>query len=144
MLKIGKLQAAENEKINVKVTLSESWHYEDGKKIKSEKKPELEIEIEGKVNNDSYYFDFYVQKPFEEYINMKNYERVELEKKYFIEDFANFNHEYETFPDTKIEILRINSTITFVVHMKSAFDDYFLTSEFNVPITTMENALKQD
>ena len=144
MLKIGKLQDAQNEKVNVKVSTLESWHFEDGKKTKTEKRPELEIEIEGMVDKDKYYFDFYIQKPFEEYLNMKNYERIELDRSYFIEDFANINNEYETFPDTKVEILRINNTITFVVHMKSAFDDYFITSEFNVPITTIENALKQD
>ena len=75
---------------------------------------------------------------------MKNYERIPLDKSQFIEDFANFNNEYETFPDAKVEIQRINNTITFIVNMKSAFDDYFLTSEFNVPLTTIENALKLD
>ena len=75
---------------------------------------------------------------------MKNYEKIELHKSQYQEDFATLNDEYETFPDTKIEVLRVNNVITFVVHMKSAFDDYFLTSEFNVPLPTIENALKKD
>ena len=144
MLRIGKLQDAQNEKVNVKVSTMQIMHFENGKKSKTEERPELEIEIEGIVDGDSYYFDFYIQKPFEEYLSMKNYERITLDKSQFIEDFANFNSEYETFPDATVDIQRINNTITFIVNMKSAFDDYFHTSEFNVPITTIENALKLD
>ena len=65
MLRIGKLLDAENEKVNVKVSTLQSMHFEDGKKTKTEERPELEIEIEGIVNGDSYYFDFYIQKPFQ-------------------------------------------------------------------------------
>ena len=144
MLRIGKLLDAESEKVNVKVSTMQIMHFENGKKAKTEERPELEVEIEGIVNGDTYYYDFYIQKPFEEYLAMKNYEKLPLDKSQFIEDFANFNNEYETFPDAKVEIQRINNTITFIVNMKSAFDDYFLTSEFNVPITTFENALKLD
>lgn len=142
MLKIGKLQDAENEKVNVKVGILESVHFEDGKKSKVEERPELEIEIEGMINGDTFFFDFYIQKPFEEYLAMKNYERIVLDKSLFKEDYANFNNEYESFPETKVEILKINNTLTFIINMKSFFDDYFITSEFNVPITTIENALK--
>lgn len=143
MLKIGKLEDADNEKINVQIRTLEQWHYEDGKKKSTTTRPELEIEIEGTINNNTYHFDFYIEKPFEEYLNMKNYEKIELHKSQYQEDFATLNDEYETFPDTKIEVLRVNNVITFVVHMKSAFDDYFLTSEFNVPLPTIENALKK-
>ena len=143
MLRIGKLLDAQNEKVNVKVSTMQIMHFENGKKSKTEERPELEIEIEGIVDGDSYYFDFYIQKPFEEYLSMKNYERITLDKSQFIEDFANFNSEYETFPDETVDIQRINNTITFIVNMKSAFDDYFLTSEFNVPLPTIENALKK-
>jgi hypothetical protein len=142
MLKIGKLQDAENEKVNVKVGILESVHFEDGKKSKVEERPELEIEIEGMINGDTFFFDFYIQKPFEEYLAMKNYEKIVLDKSLFKEDYANFNNEYESFPETKVEILKINNTLTFIINMKSFFDDYFITSEFNVPITTIENALK--
>ena len=142
MLKIGKLQDAENEKVNVKVGILESVHFEDGKKSKVEERPELEIEIEGMINGDTFFFDFYIQKPFEEYLIMKNYEKIVLDKSLFKEDYANFNNEYESFPETKVEILKINNTLTFIINMKSFFDDYFITSEFNVPITTIENALK--
>jgi hypothetical protein len=144
MLKIGKLEDADNEKINVQITTLEQWHFEDGKKKNKTSRPELEIEIEGTINNNTYRFDFYIEKPFEEYLNMKNYERIELHNSQYHEDFASLNDEYETFPDTKIDVVRVNSVITFVVHMKSAFDDYFITSEFNVPLTTIENALKKD
>ena len=80
MLRIGKLLDAQNEKVNVKVSTMQIMHFENGKKSKTEERPELEIEIEGIVDGDSYYFDFYIQKPFEEYLSMKNYERITLDK----------------------------------------------------------------
>ena len=75
---------------------------------------------------------------------MKNYERVKIENSNIKEDFATINGQYETFPLMNIEVLRLSTTLVFVVNMQSSFDDYFATSEFNVPLTTIENALKQD
>ncbi len=144
MLRIGKLDEASNEKINVTIGTLESTHFEDGKKIKTTTRPELEIEIEGTIDKDNYFFNFYIDKPFEDYLKMKNYERVKIENSNIKEDFATINNQYETFPLMNIEVLRLSTTLVFVVNMQSSFDDYFATSEFNVPLTTIENALKKD
>ena len=58
MLRIGQLDEASNEKINVTIGTLESTHFEDGKKIKTTTRPELEIEIEGTIDKDSYFFNF--------------------------------------------------------------------------------------
>jgi hypothetical protein len=144
MLRIGKLDEASNEKINVTIGTLESTHFENGKKIKTTTRPELEIEIEGTIDKDSYFFNFYIDKPFEDYLKMKNYERVKIENSNIKEDFAKINGQYETLHLMNIEVLRLSTTLVFVVNMQSSFDDYFATSEFNVPLTTIENALKQD
>jgi hypothetical protein len=144
MLRIGKLEDASNEKVNVTIGTLEETHIEDGQKIKTITRPELEIELEGRIDKDSYFFNFYINKPFNEYLQMKNYERVKIENSNIIEDFATINGQYETFPLINIEVLRLDKTLVFVVNMQSSFDDYFATSEFNVPLTTIENALKND
>ena len=144
MLRIGKLEDASNEKVNVTIGTLEETHFEDGQKIKTITRPELEIELEGRIDKDSYFFNFYIDKPFNEYLQMKNYERVKIENSNIIEDFATINGQYETFPLINIEVLRLDKTLVFVVNMQSSFDDYFATSEFNVPLTTIENALKND
>ena len=144
MLKIGKLDEASNEKINVTIGTLESTHFENGEKVKTTTRPELEIEIEGMIDKDTYFFNFYIDTPFDDYLKMKNYERVKIENSNIKEDFATINGQYETFPITTIEVLRLSTTLVFVVKMQSTFDDYFATSEFNVPLTTIENALKKD
>jgi hypothetical protein len=144
MFKIGKLQTADHEKVNIEVKISEIWEYKNGKKIKTEERPELEIEIEGQIDKEKYAFHFYIDKPFEEYLKMKNYERIKLENCSIKDDEATINDQFETFPIMSTEVLRLNSTLVFVVCMKSTFDDYFATTEFNVPLSTIENALKKD
>ena len=144
MLRIGKLEAASNEKANVTIGTLESPHFENGEKVKTTTRPELEIELEGTIDKDTYFFNFYIDKPFDEYLKMKNYERTKIENSNIKEDFATINGQYETFPLMNIEVLRLDKTLVFVVNMQSSFDDYFATSEFNVPLTTIENALKQD
>lgn len=144
MFKIGKLDDASNERINVTIGTSESTHFEDGKKTKTILRPELEIEIEGTVENNNYFFNFYIDKPFEEYLNMKNYERVPIENSYIKEDFATINGKYETFPIVNIEVLKLSKTLTFIVKIKSTFDEYFAISEFDVSVNLIENAIQKD
>lgn len=144
MLRIGKLEDASNEKVNVTIGTLESTHFENGEKVKTTTRPELEIELEGTIDKDTYFFNFYIDKPFDEYLKMKNYERTKIENSNIKEDFATINGQYETFPLINIEVLRLDTTLVFVVNMQSTFDDYFATSEFNVPLTTIENALKND
>ena len=144
MLRIGKLEDASNEKVNVTIGTLESTHFENGEKVKTTTRPELEIELEGTIDKDTYFLNFYIDKPFDEYLKMKNYERTKIENSNIKEDFATINGQYETFPLMNIEVLRLDKTLVFVVNMQSSFDDYFATSEFNVPLTTIENALKQD
>ena len=144
MLRIGKLEDASNEKVNVTIGTLESTHFENGEKVKTTARPELEIELEGTIDKDTYFLNFYIDKPFDEYLKMKNYERTKIENSNIKEDFATINGQYETFPLMNIEVLRLDKTLVFVVNMQSSFDDYFATSEFNVPLTTIENALKQD
>ena len=144
MLKIGKLEEAANQKINVTIGTSESTYFENGKKNQTILRPELEIEIEGTVDDNNYLFNFYIDKPFEEYLDMKNYEKVTIDSSFIKEDFAQINDKYQAFPIINIEVLKLAKTLTFIVKMQSTFDEYFATSEFDITIDTIENAIKKD
>ena len=38
--------------------------------------PELEIELEGTIDKDTYFFNFYIDKPFDEYLKMKKSKKI--------------------------------------------------------------------
>ena len=134
MIRIGTLKDAINERITVIPKIAEVTNFEDGKKVSTINQKELEVEIECTLEDKTYFFNFYVIKPFAEYINMKNYEKFQLKKTQIIEDFATINDEYETFPNIDIEIIKLNNKIVFTTNILSSMNEYFITAEFEVSL----------
>ena len=143
MIKFGTLKNVDKEDIKISVAIFESSSYKDGKKLPPIITPEIEFEIKYSIDNDNYYYDFYITKPFEDYLELKNYDKIKIEEQNIHEDFTTLNDVSASLPLLEIKVQRINDNLIFVIDGKAFFDEYFCTIECEYPLENIKNTLKE-
>lgn len=143
MIKFGTLKSVDKEDIKISVAKLESSSYKDGKKLPPIITTEIEFEIKYSIDNDNYYYDFYITKPFEDYLELKNYDKIKIEEQYIHEDFTTLNDVSASLPSLEIKVQRINDNLIFVIDGKAFFDEYFCTIECEYPLEKIKNTLKE-
>ena len=141
MIKFGTLKQVDKEKINISIGKNETTTFKDGKKEKTTISPELEIEFEFTIDNNNYYFDFYITKPFEDYLKLNNYDKINIDKKYIIEDYALLNNEYATFPNIEIDVQKLGNNLVFTFNVKEYYDEYFFTVEKEFSLSNINESI---
>ena len=143
MIKFGTLKNVDKEDIKISVAKLESSSYKDGKKLPPIITTEIEFEIKYSIDNDNYYYDFYITKSFEDYLELKNYDKIKIEEQYIHEDFTTLNDVSASLPSLEIKVQRINDNLIFVIDGKAFFDEYFCTIECEYPLENIKNTLKE-
>lgn len=143
MIRFGTLKNVDKEDIKISITQLETTGYKDGIKQPPVITPEIDFEINFTIDNDNYYYVFYITKPFEDYLELKNYDKIKIEEQYIHEEFTTLNDVSASFPSLEIKVQRINDNLIFVIDGKAFFDEYFCTIECEYPLENIKNTLKE-
>lgn len=135
MFKIGRSISTLQESNNIQVVEASIGHY-DSKSNKTiyTKKKELDIDISGRIGNDEYSLHFIITTPFEDYLNIEEYDKIFIKKEDIRDNYMTVNG--RTYLDIilDIEVLKFSKKLIFTMRFRNYEDDIFGTSEVELTL----------
>ena len=143
MFKVAKSIQVSKEKAIAQVVETKIGHFDtEKKKTIYKKQKELEITVTGFINNEENYIHFILNKPLEEILAIKNFQKIDIKKNEIIDNYLVNDGKMAVVEIENLEILRFNKSLIISFDYKTFEKDFFGLAEIEVEINTLPETFK--
>lgn len=141
MFKVARSIQVSKEKVIVQIVEAKIGHFDtEKKKTIYQKQKELEITITGFINNEKNYIHFILNKPFEELLTIKKFQKIDIKKNEIIDNYLVNDGKMSVVEIENFEILRFSKSFIISFEYKTFENDFFEVVEIEVEINTLTEA----
>ena len=141
MFKVARSIQVSKEKVIVQIVEAKIGHFDtEKKKTIYQKQKELEITITGFINNEKNYIHFILNKPFEELLTIKKFQKIDIKKNEIIDNYLVNDGKMSVVEIENFEILRFSKSLIISFEYKTFENDFFGVVEIEVEINTLTEA----
>ena len=143
MFKVAKSIQVSKEKAIAQVVEAKIGHFDtEKKKTIYKKQKELEITVTGFINNEENYIHFILNKPLEEILAIKNFQKIDIKKNEIIDNYLVNDGKMSIVEIENLEILRFSKSFIISFNYKTFEQDFFGLAEIEVEINTLTETFK--
>ena len=141
MFKVARSIQVSKEKVIVQIVEAKIGHFDtEKKKTIYKKQKELEITVTGFINNEKNYIHFILNKPFEELLTIKKFQKIDIKKNEIIDNYLVNDGKMSVVEIENFEILRFSKSFIISFDYKTFEQDFFGLAEIEVEINTLTEA----